>query len=112
MLEAARAARVRTSSTVEGSVSKAKATAIPLLHLKTAYTESPEISVGDRGGVGAATIQKAGGRLLVPIVVEKAGSKNIAIRFTANKGSAATLAAHAIDNLKTDALKKAVKATA
>jgi hypothetical protein len=48
---------------------KAKATAVPLLHLKTAYTESPEISVGDRGGVGAATIQKAGGRLLIPVVV-------------------------------------------
>lgn len=88
---------------------KAKATATPLLHLKTAYTESPEISVGDRGGVGAATIQKAGGRLLVPIVVDKAGAKNIAVRFTANKGSAATLAAHVIDNLKTDALKKAAK---
>lgn len=90
---------------------KAKATAIPLLHLKTAYTESPEISVGDRGGVGAVTIQKAGGRLLIPVVVEKPGVKKLSVRFTANKGSSATLAAHVIDNLKTDALKKAAKVT-
>jgi hypothetical protein len=88
---------------------KAKATAVPLLHLKTAYTESPEISVGDRGGVGAATIQKAGGRLLVPIVVEKPGAKKLSLRFTANAGSKATLAAHAISNLKTDALMKTAK---
>ena len=88
---------------------KAKASAVPLLHLKTAYTESPEISVGDRGGVGAATIQKAGGRLLVPVVVEKPGVKKIAVRFTANKGSTATLAAHVVDNLKVDASKKAAK---
>ncbi len=88
---------------------KAKATTVPLLHLKTAYTESPEISVGDRGGVGAATIQKAGGRLLIPIVVEKPGVKKLSVRFTANKGSTATLAAHVVDNLKVDALKKAAK---
>ena len=88
---------------------KAKATAVPLLHLKTAYTESPEISVGDRGGVGAATIQKAGGRLLIPVVVEKPGVKKVVVRFTANKGSTATLAAHVVDNLKVDALKKAAK---
>jgi hypothetical protein len=88
---------------------KAKAAATPLLHLKTAYTESPEISVGDRGGVGAATIQKAGGRLLVPIVVEKPGSKKLSVRFTANKGSTATLAAHVISNLKADALMKTAK---
>ena len=88
---------------------KAKATAVPLLHLKTAYTESPEISVGDRGGVGAATIQKTGGRLLIPIVVEKPGVKKVAVRFTANKGSTATLAAHVVDNLNLDALKKAAK---
>jgi hypothetical protein len=88
---------------------KAKATAVPLLHLKTAYTESPEISVGDRGGVGAATIQKAGGRLLIPVVVEKPGVKKLSVRFTANKGSTATLAAHVVDNLKVDALKKAAK---
>ena len=88
---------------------KATATAVPLLHLKTAYTESPEISIGDRGGVGAATIQKAGGRLLVPVVVEKAGSKKIAVRFTANAGSKATLAVHVVENLKVDALKKAAK---
>jgi hypothetical protein len=88
---------------------KAKATAVPLLHLKTAYTESPEISVGDRGGVGAATIQKAGGRLLIPVVVEKPGVKKLSIRFTANKGATATLAAHAIDNLKLDTLKKTAK---
>lgn len=88
---------------------QAKATAVPLLHLKTAYTESPEISVGDRGGVGAATIQKAGGRLLVPIVVEKPGVKKLATRFTANAGSKATLAAHVVENLKVDALKKAAK---
>jgi len=88
---------------------KAKATAVPLLHLKTAYTESPEISIGDRGGVGAATIQKAGGRLLIPVVVEKAGVKKLSVRFTANKGSTATLAAHVVDNLKLDALKKSSK---
>ena len=88
---------------------QAKASATPLLHLKTAYTESPEISVGDRGGVGAATIQKAGGRLLIPIVVEKPGVKKVAVRFTANKGSTATLTAHVVDNLKVDALKKAAK---
>ena len=88
---------------------KAKATAVPLLHLQTAYTESPEISVGDRGGVGAATIQKAGGRLLIPVVVEKPGVKKLSVRFTANKGSTATLAAHVVDNLKVDALKKAAK---
>jgi len=88
---------------------KAKATAVPLLHLKTAYTESPEISVGDRGGVGAATIQKAGGRLLIPVVVEKPGVKKLSVRFTANKGSTATLAAHVVDNLKLDALKKTSK---
>jgi hypothetical protein len=88
---------------------QAKATAVPLLHLKTAYTESPEISVGDRGGVGAATIQKAGGRLLVPVVVEQAGAKKVAVRFTANKGSTATLAAHVISNLKADALMKTAK---
>jgi hypothetical protein len=88
---------------------KAKATAVQLLHLKTAYTESPEISVGDRGGVGAATIQKAGGRLLIPVVVEKPGVKKLSVRFTANKGSTATLAAHVVDNLKVDALKKAAK---
>ena len=88
---------------------KAKATAVPLLHLKTAYTESPEISVGDRGGVGAATIQKSGGRLLIPVVVEKPGVKKLSVRFTANKGSTATLAAHVIDNLKLDALKKTAK---
>ncbi|MCX6889527.1 MAG: DUF3472 domain-containing protein [Verrucomicrobia bacterium] len=88
---------------------KAKATAVPLLHLKTAYTESPEISVGDRGGVGAATIQKAGGRLLIPVVVEKPGVKKLSVRFTANKGSTATLAVHVVDNLKLDALKKAAK---
>lgn len=88
---------------------KAKATTVPLLHLKTAYTESPEISVGDRGGVGAATIQKAGGRLLIPVVVEKPGVKKLSVRFTANKGSTATLAAHVVDNLKLDALKKAAK---
>jgi hypothetical protein len=88
---------------------KAKATAVPLLHLKTAYTESPEISVGDRGGVGAATIQKAGGRLLIPVVVEKPGVKKLSVRFTANKGATATLAAHAVDNLKLDALKKTAK---
>ncbi len=88
---------------------KAKATAVPLLHLKTAYTESPEISVGDRGGVGAATIQKAGGRLLIPVVVEKPGVKKLSVRFTANKGSTTTLTAHVVDNLKVDALKKAAK---
>jgi hypothetical protein len=88
---------------------KAKATAVPLLHLKTAYTESPEISVGDRGGVGAATIQKSGGRLLIPVVVEKPGVKKLSVRFTANKGSTATLAAHVVDNLKLDALKKTAK---
>ena len=88
---------------------KAKATAVPLLHLKTAYTESPEISVGDRGGVGAATIQKAGGRLLIPVVVEKPGVKKLSGRFTANKGSTTTLTAHVVDNLKVDALKKAAK---
>ena len=88
---------------------KAKATAVALLHLKTAYTESPEISVGDRGGVGAATIQKAGGRLLIPVVVEKPGVKKLSVRFTANKGSTATLATHVIDNLKLDALKKTAK---
>jgi hypothetical protein len=88
---------------------KAKATAVPLLHLKTAYTESPEISVGDRGGVGAATILKAGGRLLIPVVVEKPGVKKLSVRFTANKGSTATLAAHVVDNLKLDALKKTAK---
>jgi hypothetical protein len=88
---------------------KAKATAVPLLHLKTAYTESPEISVGDRGGVGAATIQKSGGRLLIPVVVEKPGVKKLSVRFTANKGSTATLAAHVVDNLKLDALKKTSK---
>lgn len=88
---------------------KAKATAVALLHLKTAYTESPEISVGDRGGVGAATIQKAGGRLLIPVVVEKPGVKKLSVRFTANKGSTATLAAHVVDNLKLDALKKTAK---
>ncbi len=88
---------------------KAKATATPLLHLKTAYTESPEISVGDRSGVGAATIQKPGGRLLVPVVVEKPGVKKLSVRFTANKGSTATLAAHVVDNLKLDALKKTAK---
>jgi hypothetical protein len=88
---------------------KAKAAAVPLLHLKTAYTESPEISVGDRGGVGAATIQKAGGRLLVPVVVEQAGAKKIAVRFTANAGAKATLAVHAISNLKADALMKSAK---
>lgn len=85
---------------------KSTATAVPLLHLKTAYTESPEISVGDRGGVGAATIQKAGGRLLIPVVVEKPGAKKLSVRFTGNAGAKATLAAHAIDNLKADALKK------
>jgi len=90
---------------------KAKATAAPLLHLKTAYTESPEISVGDRGGVGAATIQKAGGRLLIPVVVEKPGVKKVSVRFTANNGAKATLGAHVIDNLKIDALKKAAKVT-
>lgn len=88
---------------------KAKATAVPLLHLKTAYTESPEISVGDRGGVGAATIQKAGGRLLIPVVVEKPGVKKLSVRFTANKGSTATLAVHVVDNLKLDVLKKTSK---
>jgi hypothetical protein len=88
---------------------KAKATTVPLLHLKTAYTESPEISVGDRGGVGAATLQKAGGRLLIPVVVEKPGVKKLSVRFTANKGSTATLAVHVVDNLKLDALKKAAK---
>ncbi len=88
---------------------KAKATAVPLLHLKTAYTESPEISVGDRGGVGAATIQKAGGRLLIPVVVEKPGVKKLSVRFTANKGATATLAVHVVDNLKLDALKKTAK---
>ena len=90
---------------------KATATAVPLLHLKTAYTESPEISVGDRGGVGAATILKAGGRLLIPVVVEKPGAKKLAVRFTANIGSKTTLAAHAIDNLKADALKKTALAS-
>ena len=88
---------------------KAKAIVVPLLHLKTAYTESPEISVGDRGGVGAATIQKAGGRLLIPVVVKKPGVKKLSVRFTANKGSSATLAVHVVDNLKLDALKKAAK---
>ena len=88
---------------------KAQATAVPLLHLKTAYTESPEISVGDRGGVGAATIQKAGGRLLVPVVVGKPGAKTLAVRFTANAGAKAALAVHVIDDLKADALRKTAK---
>jgi Domain of unknown function (DUF3472) len=88
---------------------EAKATATPLLHLKTAYTESPEISVGDRGGVGAATIQKAGGRLLIPVVVEKPGVKKVAVRYTASAGAKATVYVHVINNLKVDALAKTVK---
>ncbi len=88
---------------------EAKATATPLLHLKTAYTESPEISVGDRGGVGAATIQKAGGRLLIPVVVEKPGVKNVAVRYTASAGAKATVNVHVINNLKVDALAKTVR---
>ena len=88
---------------------EAKATATPLLHLKTAYTESPEISVGDRGGVGAATIQKAGGRLLIPVVVEKPGVKKVAVRYTASAGAKATVNVHVINNLKVDALAKTVR---
>jgi hypothetical protein len=88
---------------------KAKAASVPLLHLKTAYTESPEISVGDRGGVGAATFHKAGGRLLVPVVVEKPGVKKLSVRFNALTGTKATVAVHVIDNLKADALKKVAK---
>lgn len=88
---------------------QAKATAVPLLHLKTAYTESPAISVGDRGGVGAATIQKAGGRLLIPVVVEKPGVRKMSVRFTANAGAKATVTVHVIDNLKLDASKKTAK---
>lgn len=89
--------------------SKATATALPLLHLKTAYTETKEISVGDRGGIGASTIQKAGGRLLVPIVVEKAGTKKMAVRFTGNADAQVTLNIHAIAHLQRDALAKTAK---
>ncbi|MEI7652207.1 MAG: DUF3472 domain-containing protein [Verrucomicrobiota bacterium] len=90
---------------------QAKASATPLLHLKTAYTESPEISIGDRGGVGAATIQKAGGRLLIPVVVEKPGAKKLAVRFTASNSAKATLNVHTINNLKVDALAKTTRIT-
>ncbi len=88
---------------------QAKATAVPLLHLKTAYTESPEISIGDRGGVGAATFKKAGGRLLIPVVAEKPGVRKLSLRYNALAGTKATVAVHVIDNLKADALKKAAK---
>lgn len=88
---------------------QAKASAVPLLHLKTAYTESPAISVGDRGGVGAATIQKAGGRLLIPVVAEKAGVRKLAVRFNAPAGTKAVLTAHVIDDLRVDALKKSAR---
>lgn len=93
------------------SDAKATATALPLLHLKTAYTDAKEFSVGDRGGIGAATIQKAGGRLLIPIVVEKAGTKKFSLRFTGNANAQATVNVHAIANLQTDAFAKTAKLT-
>jgi len=87
----------------------AKADALPLLHLKTAYAESASVTVGDRGGVGSAKIQPAGGRLLVPVVVEKPGAKKLSARFTAAPGLKTTLAAYAIDNLRADTLRKTAK---
>lgn len=56
------------------------AAATPVLHLKTAYAANPQVNIGDRGGVGAATF-KGAGLLLVPVVVEKAGAVTFAARY-------------------------------
>ena len=57
-----------------------EATAVPVAHFKTAYAANPEVNVTDRGGVGAATF-KGAGLLLVPVVVEKAGSISFTARY-------------------------------
>jgi hypothetical protein len=69
------------------------------VNFKTAYAANKEVSLGDRGGLGAATF-KADGRLLVPVVVEKAGEVTFAARFTLAAGAKRTLQFTATDNLE------------
>ena len=77
----------------------ANASATPAVNFKTAYAHNKEVSLGDRGGLGAATF-KADGILLVPVVVEKAGEVIFAARFTLAAGTKRTLQFTATDNLE------------
>ena len=77
----------------------ATAAAAPAVNFKTAYAANKEVSIGDRGGLGAATF-KADGQLLVPVVVEKAGEVSFAARYTLAAGAKRSLQVSAIDNLE------------
>ena len=87
------------SVVVHGFRFGANASATPAVNFKTAYAHNKEVSIGDRGGLGAATF-KADGQLLVPVVVEKAGEVAFAARYTLAAGAKRSLQVSAIDDLE------------
>ena len=76
-----------------------EAVATPVAHFKTAYAEGKEVTLGDRGNVGAATF-KGAGLLLVPVVVEQAGDVTFAARFNLAAGAKRALQVTATDDLE------------
>ena len=85
----------------------ANATATPAVNFRTAYAANKDVSLGDRGGLGAATF-KADGMLLVPVVVEKAGEVTFAARFTLAASAKRALQVTATDNLEDTRTRAAV----
>lgn len=85
--------------TVHGFRFSSTAVTVPAVNFKTAYADNKEVSVGDRGGLGAATF-KGQGLLLVPVVVERAGEVVLSARYTLAAKTKRALSITATANLE------------